>query len=155
MNEQPRLPARAVPQKSLQALITFASAAAPGIDPRLRQLINLRISQINGCGFCIDMHSAALAKLAVPARELYALAGWREAHRFFSAPERAALAWIESVNAIPQRSPDDAEFQDMRKHFEDSQIAEITFAVGAIRAFNMLNVSFHTPVPEVPYVHAE
>lgn len=155
MNEQPRLPIQAIPQKSLQALITFGSAAAPSINPRLRELVNLRVSQINGCAFCMDMHSAALAKLGVPARELYALPGWREAHRFFSAQERAALAWIESVNAIPQRSPSDAEFQDMRKHFQDSQIAEITFAVGAIRAFNMLNVSFHTPVPDVPYVHAE
>ena len=103
----------------------------------------------------MDMHAAALAKQGVPARHLYALAGWREAHRFFSAPERAALAWVEAVNAIPERSPSGAEFEEMRKHFEDSQIADITLAVGAIRAFNMLNVSNQMPVPETPYMKEE
>jgi AhpD family alkylhydroperoxidase len=151
MNTEPRLAYHAVAPKSAQALVAFSMAAAPTLDARLRELVNLRISQINGCAFCMDMHTAALTRQGVDVRHLHTLAGWREAHRFFSPRERAALAWAEAVNALPQRTPSDTEFADMREHFKESEIAELTFAVGAIRSWNMLNASFHTPVPEQPY----
>lgn len=121
------------------------------LDKRLKELVNLRISQINGCAFCIDMHWADLVKQGMDPRHINALAGWREAHRFFSDKERAAFAWAEAVNAVPHRTPSDEEFQEMKRYYSDTEIAEITFAVGAIRAWNMLNASFHMPVPEVPY----
>ena len=154
MSDEARLNSSAAP-KSLQALVAFSRNAAPSIEPRLRELINLRVSQINGCAFCMDMHAAALARSGVEQRVLNVVAGWREAHRLFSARERAALAWAEAVNAVPHRSPSDEEFRAMRDHFQDKEIVEITIAVGAIRAFNMVNASFHTPVPETPYVAAE
>lgn len=154
MSDEPRLKSGAAP-KSLQALVAYSRNAAPSIEPRLRELINLRVSQINGCAFCMDMHAAALGRSGVEQRVLNVVAGWREAHRLFSARERAALAWAEAVNAIPNRTPSDEEFQAMREQFADAEIAEITFAVGAIRAFNMVNASFRTPVPEAPYVAAE
>jgi AhpD family alkylhydroperoxidase len=138
-----------------QALLAFSRGAAPSLEPRLRELINLRISQINGCAFCMDMHAAALERMGVPQRVLNVVAGWREAARLFSEPERAALAWAEAVNAIPHRVASDEEFQQVRAHFSEAQVAEITFVVGAIRAFNMLNASFRTPVPEKPYVATE
>lgn len=153
MSEEARLPRQAIPVKTIQALIAFS--ATLGIDPQLRELVNLRVSQINGCAFCMDMHSAALVQQGVPPRQLYALAGWREAHRLFDARERAALAWAEAVNAIPARSPSDDEFQEMKKHFNDTEIAQLTFAVGAIRTWNMMNVSMRTPVPETPYAVPE
>lgn len=103
----------------------------------------------------MDMHAAALARLGVEQRTLNVLAGWREAHRQFSPRERAALAWAEAVNAVPHRTPSNQEFEDVRGQFKEREIAEITFAVAAIRAFNMLNASFHTPVPEKPYGVAE
>lgn len=151
-SNEPRINYYAVAPKSAQALSRFSYAAGASLPLRLRELVNLRISQINGCAFCIDMHAAALAKQGVPAWHLYALAGWREAHRFFSALERATLAWVEAVNAIPGRGPSDAEFHKMRKHFDDIQIAHITLAVGAIHVFNMMNVSMQTPLPETPFV---
>lgn len=151
MSQEPRLNYYAAAPKSAQALVAFSMAAAPSLQPRLRELVNLRVSQINGCAFCLDMHAHALARQGVDARTLATVAGWREAHRFFSPRERAALAWAEAVNAVPHRSPSDAEFAAVREQFNDSEIAELTFAVGAIRAWNMLNASFHTPVPEVPY----
>ena len=154
MSHEPRLKSGAAP-KSLQALVNYSRNAAPSVDLRLRELINLRVSQINGCAFCVDMHAAELGRSGVEQRVLNVVAGWREAHRLFSARERAALAWAEAVNAIPNRSPSDEEFQAMRDQFADAEIAEITFAVGAIRAFNMVNASFRTPVPEAPYVAAE
>jgi alkylhydroperoxidase family enzyme len=100
------------------------------------------------------MHWAALMKQGVDPRHVNALPGWREAHRFFSDRERAGLNWAEAVNAVPNRVPSEADFRDMQRQFSDAEIAELTFSVGAIRAWNMLNASFHTPVPEVPYVAA-
>lgn len=151
MSHAPRLNYYTAAPKSAQALVTFSRTAAPSLEPRLRELVNLRVSQINGCAFCLDMHAHALAKMGVDARTLATVAGWREARRFFSPRECAALAWAESVNAVPQRTPSDAEWSELREHFKDGEIAELTFAVGAIRAWNMLNASFRTEVPEQPY----
>jgi AhpD family alkylhydroperoxidase len=151
MSHAPRLNYHALDAKSARALSQLSYAAGSGLDKRLHEIVNLRISQINGCAFCIDMHWADLVKQGVEPRQVNAVAGWREAHRFFSDADRAALAWAESVNAVPHRSPSDEEFEAVKQHFTDEQIASLTFAVGAIRAWNMLNASFHTPVPEVPY----
>jgi len=147
---EPRLQYHALAPRAAQALAAL-SGSTKRLDPRLRELVNLRISQINGCAFCIDMHWADLLRQGMDPRHVNAVAGWREAHRFFSERERAALNWAEAVNAVPHRVPSDEDFQQVRRHFEDAEIAELTFAVGAIRAWNMLNASFHTPVPEVPY----
>ena len=154
MESQPRVAYQALAPRSTQALVAFSRAAAPSLDRRLHELVNLRISQVNGCAFCMDMHAAALLKMEVDPRALHVLAGWREAPRFFSEQDRAALAWAEAVNAVPQRSPSDAEFEEARRHFSDEELAELTFAVGAIRAWNMLNASFHLPVPARPYLAA-
>ncbi len=151
MSAQARLDYHTLAPKAAKALAQLSYAAGAGIDKRLKELVNLRISQINGCAFCIDMHWADLLKQGVEPRQVNALAGWREAHRFFSDADRAALAWAEAVNAVPHRSPSDAEFEEVRRHFSDAQVAELTFSIGAIRAWNMLNASFHMPVPEVPY----
>lgn len=155
MSQEPRLNYHAAAPKSAQALVAFSRDSAPSLEPRLRELVNLRVSQVNGCAFCMDMHAHALAQMGVDARTLNTVAGWREARRFFSPRECAALAWAEGVNAVPQRTPSDAEFRELREHFKDGEIAQLTFAIGAIRAWNMLNASFHTPVPAQPYVAAE
>ncbi len=152
MTHEPRMNYYAAAPASVQSLVAFSAAAAPSLDLRLLELTRLRISQINGCAFCIDMHAAALTRLGVDVRHLHAVAGWRDAPRFFSERERAALAWAESVNAIPQRVPSDAEFRDLREHFQEPEITELSCAVAAIRAFNMLNVSFQTPLPDQPFV---
>jgi AhpD family alkylhydroperoxidase len=147
----PRLDYHALAPKAARAGAQFSQAAGGSLDKRLRQLVDLRISQINGCAFCIDMHWAELLKLGVDPRHVNAVAGWREAARFFSEADRAALNWAEAVNAVPHRTPSDADFDAVKRHFSDEQIADLTFAVGAIRSWNMLNASFHMPVPETPY----
>jgi AhpD family alkylhydroperoxidase len=146
-----RLDYHALAPNAARALGQFSYAAAGTLDKQLKELVNLRISQVNGCAFCIDMHWADLVKQGVEPRRINAVAGWREAHRFFDDKQRAALNWAEAVNAIPQRAPSDADFQAVRQHFSDAEIAELTFSVTAIRAWNMLNASFHTQVPETPY----
>lgn len=148
----PRLDYHALSPKSARALGQLSFAAGGTLEKRLKELVNLRISQINGCAFCIDMHWADLLRQGVEPRRVNAVAGWREAHRFFDEKERAALGWAEAVNAVPQRTPSDAEFEAVKQHFSDAEIADLTFSVTAIRAWNMLNASFHMPVPETPYV---
>jgi AhpD family alkylhydroperoxidase len=152
MSQQPRLDFHALAPDAAKALTRFSFAARGRLEPRLKELITLRISQINGCAFCIDMHWAALLKLGMEPRHINAVAGWREAQRFFSAGERAALNWAEAVNALPHRVTSNEELEEMRQHFSDAQIADVTFVVAAIRAWNMLNATFHMPVPEVPFV---
>jgi AhpD family alkylhydroperoxidase len=148
----PRIDYHAAAPKAARALGQLSFVAGSTLDKRLKELVNLRISQINGCAFCIDMHWADLLKQGVEARRVNAVAGWREAFRFFDEKERAALAWAEAVNAIPQRVPSEEEFQAVKQHFSDAEIADLSFSVTAIRAWNMLNASFHMPVPETPYV---
>ena len=147
----PRLDYFALAPKSARALSQLSHAAGATLDKRIKELVNLRISQVNGCAFCIDMHWADLLRQGMEPRAVNAVAGWREAHRFFDARDRAALQWAEAVNALPQRTPSDAEFDEVRQHFSDAEVAELSFSVAAIRAWNMLNASFHTPVPELPY----
>ncbi|AEG91687.1 carboxymuconolactone decarboxylase family protein [Ramlibacter tataouinensis] len=148
----PRLNYHALAPKSAKALTQLAFTAGATLDKRLKELVNLRVSQINGCAFCIDMHWAELLRMGLEPRQVNALAGWREAHRFFDPKDRAALNWAEAVNAIPHRVPGDADFEELKRHFSEAEIAELTFCVGAIRVWNVLNASFHTPVPETPYV---
>ena len=147
----PRIDFHAAAPKAARALSQFSWAAGSSLDKRLKELVNLRISQINGCAFCIDMHWADLLKQGVDPRHVNAVAGWREAARFFSEADCAAFNWAEAVNAVPRRTPSDADFEAVKRHFSDEQIADLTFAVGAIRSWNMLNASFHMPVPETPY----
>ena len=134
----------------LHAMIALsASVKQSSLGPRLVELVNLRVSQINGCGFCMDMHWRDLIKQEADPRHLNALAGWREAP-FFSPRERAALRWAEAVNALPHSTPLDTDFAELREHFNDNEIAELGYAIAVIKGWNMLNVSVRNPIPEVP-----
>jgi AhpD family alkylhydroperoxidase len=134
--------------KPFKALYDMSMALHEGaLGKRLVELVLLRLSQVNGCAYCIDMHWANLIKQDMEPRHINAVAGWREAP-FFSERERAALHWAELVNAIPHRDPSDEEFAKLQAHFNDTEIAELGFAIAAINAWNLLNVSFRNPVPE-------
>lgn len=146
-----RLDYHALAPRATKALASLSLAAGSSLGARLKELVQLRISQINGCAFCMDMHADALTRQGVDVRALHTLAGWREAHRFFDARDRAALQWAEAVNAVPHRVPSDEDFALVRQHFSEAEIADLTYVVGAIRAWNMLNASFGMQVPEVPY----
>jgi len=137
-------------QPQLQAMLKLSAAVKnSSLGARLVELVNLRVSQMNGCGFCIDMHWRDLIKQDVSPRHLNAVSAWREAP-FFSERERAALHWAEVVNAIPVKDPGDADFAQLKAHFSDAEIVELGYAIGTIRVWNMLNVSLRNPIPEVP-----
>ena len=133
---------------ALKAMVNLSQTVKQGaLGPRLVELVNLRVSQQNGCGVCVDMHWRDLIKLDADPRHLNAVAGWREAP-FFSDRERAALRWAEAVTLIPQRDPSDEEFAELKQHFTDQEIAELGFVIANITAWNLLNVSFRNPMPE-------
>ena len=149
MSQTARLPFFTLAQASLKALIQFSTTSKKSLDAQLVELVQLRVSQINGCGVCIDMHWRELLKHDVNPRHLNALPGWREAP-FFSARERAALGWAEAMNALPQRDDTDAAYADLAQHFNENDIAELCYAVAAIKTWNMLNLSLRNQIPQVP-----
>jgi len=151
MTHTARIDYNTLAPKAMKALLTLSMTAnSSPIGKRLIDLVLLRVSQINGCAFCIDMHWADLVKQDVNPRHCNAVPGWREAP-FFSERERAALNWAEAVTAIPQREPSDADFAELQANFSDAEIADLGFVIGTITFWNLLNVSFRTPMPEVPY----
>ena len=119
---------------------------AGSIGAELVELISLRVSQINGCAFCLDMHSAALRKAGVDQRKLDTIAGWHDS-RFFDARERAALAWAESLTGLSHGAPADALYEALQAHFDERGIAEVTMAVALINAWNRLSVGLQAEVP--------
>ncbi|HVL76370.1 MAG TPA: carboxymuconolactone decarboxylase family protein [Noviherbaspirillum sp.] len=134
----------------LDAQLKLSNAAKQSsLGERLVELINLRISQINGCGFCVDMHWRDLLRQGVDPRHLNAVAVWREAP-FFSERERAALRWAELVNGQPHVEASDAEFARVREFFSETEVVELGYAVAAIKGWNMMNRSLQNPIPEVP-----
>ena len=110
------------------------------LDRTLLELVYLRVSQINGCAFCLEMHSKALRKAGVDQTKLDALAGWRVSNHF-TAAEAAALAWAEDVTHIAEHHAEDNVYQPLLAHFSAEQISDLTFAISLMNAFNRLAVS--------------
>ncbi|AKJ31848.1 alkylhydroperoxidase [Caldimonas brevitalea] len=143
-----RLPYARLAPKAFQGLLSLSNAIRKDLlGHRLVDLVFLRVSQINGCAYCVDMHWRDLMQQDIDARQANAVAAWREAP-FFDARERAALRWAEIVTALPQADASDEEFALLRAQFSDEEIAELGFAIAAINAWNLLNVSFRNPLPE-------
>ncbi|EPG4895559.1 carboxymuconolactone decarboxylase family protein [Citrobacter koseri] len=109
------------------------------LDTTLMELTYLRISQINGCAFCLEMHSKALRKSGVAQSKLDALAGWRVSHHF-SEQERAALAWAESVTDIARTHAEDDAYLPLLESFSAREISDLTFAISLMNCFNRLAV---------------
>ncbi len=111
----------------------------------LLHLVKARASQINGCAWCLDMHTKdALADGESPQR-LYTLSAWRDTP-FFTEKERAALAWTEAVTLLAEREISDELYAEVRGHFSEKDLADLTLAIVAINGWNRLNVPFRTPV---------
>ncbi|MBP1686529.1 MAG: alkylhydroperoxidase like protein, AhpD family [Deltaproteobacteria bacterium] len=116
-----------------------------GLEPSLLELIKLRASQINGCAFCVDMHTKDARAAGESEQRLYAVAVWHEAP-FFNERERAALAWTEAVTLLPSgRVPEDV-YEHARQHFGEKALVDLTLAIVAINGWNRLAVSFRKPV---------
>ena len=120
-----------------------APVAQSGLDPKLIDLINFRVSQINGCAYCLDMHSKDLRAAGETEQRLYMLEAWREAP-IYSERERAALAWAEAVTLLTNKDVPDDVFEQARAQFTEQELATLTLAVVAINGWNRLNIAFRT-----------
>ena len=116
-----------------------------GLDATLVDLVYLRVSQINGCAYCLDMHTRELHGRGVPIEKLALVQAWREAGELFSETERAALAWSETVTLVAQTGVPDAEFTAASKVFDEKQLSDLTMAIGLMNAYNRLAISFRRP----------
>jgi len=142
-----RVPYIQLAPKAFQSLLDLSQTLKKGaLGERLIDLVWLRVSQLNGCAFCIDMHGQDLLRQGLSPRELNAVAGWREAP-FFSQRERSALRWAEIINTTPNGDASDDEFARLSQQFSPAEIAELGFAIATIVAWNLLNVGFRQPLP--------
>ncbi len=117
--------------------------AQSGLEPSLLELVKLRASQINGCAYCIDMHSKDARAAGESEQRLYALDAWHETP-FYSERERAALAWTEAVTLVADEHVPDAVYRQAREHFSEEELVNLTLAVVAINGWNRLAISFRT-----------
>jgi AhpD family alkylhydroperoxidase len=113
-----------------------------GLPTALINLVYLRVSQINGCAYCIDMHSRDLLKEGMPVEKLVLVPVWREGGALFDDAERAALAWAETVTNVAETGVPDAEYEAAIAVFDRKQLADLTIAVGLMNAYNRMAISF-------------
>ncbi|TCP33675.1 carboxymuconolactone decarboxylase family protein [Sphingomonas sp. BK235] len=137
----------ALAPEAIKAMMTLEQAIAhAGLDPVLLELVKLRVSQLNGCAFCLHMHATDLRRRGEPELRLYLLSAWRES-TLYSARERAALGWAESLTLLPERQASDADYAALSAHFDERERVWLTMAIGAINVWNRLQVGFRVAHP--------
>ena len=125
-----------------------------GLERPLLELVKTRVSQINGCAFCIDMHTKDARAAGETEQRLYGLSAWREAP-YYSERERAALAWAEAVTNIPQINESDEEYEAARAQFSAEELVKLTVVVIAVNGWNRLAIAFRTEAGKYqPHVKA-
>jgi AhpD family alkylhydroperoxidase len=111
------------------------------LEPLLKELVRLRASQINGCAFCLDLHTTDARKAGETDRRLATVAAWRESP-FFNERERAALEWSESLTLVAQDRVPDAIWEAVRPHFTDAELVDLTLLITAINSWNRFSIAF-------------
>lgn len=140
---QLRLPFASLSPEAYQGLLATNNAlAASSLGLPLIELVYLRISQINGCAFCLGKHSQTLRDSEVAQAKLDCLAGWRISG-LFNERERAALAWAETLTHVSEKGAPDALYDPLKAHFSDVEISDLTLAVALMNAFNRLAIGMN------------
>ncbi len=127
--------------KAMSALNRYVEHC--GLEPLLLELVKMRASQINGCAYCIDMHSKDARALGESEQRLYALNAWRETP-FYSERERAALLWTEELTLLSQTHANDAIYDEVHQHFSDEEMVNLTWAIVVINGWNRLAVGLRS-----------
>lgn len=134
--------ALALPEARTAMMSLEAVAYKAGISRSLLELVKVRVSQMNGCGYCLDMHTKDARRQGESEQRLYALAAWRETP-FFTQSERALLAWAEAVTDLTRRVPDE-DYENLRNYYTEREVEALTSAVIAINAWNRWAISMRT-----------
>ena len=146
-----RLDAYAVDPKALHAILAMERYVRDSdLDPRLYELVKIRASQINGCAYCLDMHTRDARELGEDQRRLDILAAWREAPEFFTDAERAALALTEAVTSIGKAGVPVAVWQEVTAAFDDATVVQLLMAIATINVWNRFAVATHQSLPDRP-----
>lgn len=111
------------------------------LDKSLHELIKIRASQLNACAYCIDLHTRDAIKLGETPRRIFALSAWHETP-FFTDRERAALLWTETLTLLAQKGAPEAIYNQVAEHFSERELADLTFAIATINAWNRFGVGF-------------
>ena len=136
-----RLPQKAIGPELLQAATHLEmKIRASGVDPRLLHLVRIRTSQINNCAYCLDMHTKEARAEGESEARLYLLGAWRETPGF-TAKEKAALAWTETVTLLADTHVPDEEWEAVRREFSEDEVAKLTVVIAMINLWNRLAVS--------------
>ena len=120
-----------------------AYLARSPIEPKLQHLVEMRVSQMNSCAYCLDMHSKDLRHEGETEQRLYSLEAWREAP-FYTDRERAALAWAEALTSITDGHVPDEVYKQARSEFSEEELIDLSLAVVAVNSWNRLNIAFRT-----------
>jgi alkylhydroperoxidase AhpD family core domain len=140
-----RLDYNAIAPSGMKALGgVYGYVSQCGLPASLIDLIYLRVSQINGCAYCIDMHSRDLLKGGVSIDKLVLVPVWEEAGALFTEQERAALRWAETVTRVAETAVPDSEFQAASAHFSEKELTDLTIAIGLMNVYNRIAISFRT-----------
>jgi AhpD family alkylhydroperoxidase len=139
-----RISLRALAPDAYRAMLALDGAVK--FDPPLYELVKLRASQLNGCAYCVDMHSRAAREMGETERRIYAVGAWRESN-FFTARERAAFAVCEAITRLPEAGLPDDVYEAATEHFDDEELAQLIFGCVTINAWNRIGVSTRM-VPE-------
>ena len=125
-----------------------------GLEPSLLELVKMRASQINGCAYCLDMHSKDARAAGETEQRLYTLNAWRETP-FFTDRERAAMEWTEAVTLVSEDHVPDAVYDEVRQHFSEEELVKLTMAVVTINTWNRVAIAFRAvPGEYQPARHA-
>ncbi|QXI26852.1 MULTISPECIES: carboxymuconolactone decarboxylase family protein [Pseudomonas] len=139
---QPRIDFYTASPDAMKAMMALEGAVNKlPLEKSLLELVKMRTSQINGCAFCLDMHSADARKAGETERRLYTLSAWRETP-FFSARERAALAWTEALTRVSETHAPDEDYALLNAEFSPAEQVNLTLAINTINSWNRLAVGF-------------
>jgi AhpD family alkylhydroperoxidase len=142
-----RINLQTVNPKAIEPMMALeAHIHASGLEPKLIDLVKMRASQINGCAFCLHMHSRDARAQGESEDRLYLLDAWRESS-LYTDKERAALAWTEALTLIAKTGAPDADFEGLKPHFSDAEIVDLTLLITTINAWNRLAIGFRSQHP--------
>ena len=141
MSVEQRMNVAQIAPEAYRHLLQMERLIGEKLDRKLIHLIKLRASQINGCAYCLDMHSKDARAEGETEQRLYALDAWRETP-FYSPRERAALAWTEALTLIAQTHAPDDVYREAREHFSEQELVDLTLAIVAINGWNRIAIGF-------------
>lgn len=135
---------KAAPAGMAAVKATRDYVAKSGLPQSLIDLVNLRVSQINGCAYCIDMHSRDLLKAGLDVEKLVLVPAWREGGKLFDAKEKAALAWAETVTRVADTGIPDADYAAAAALFSEKELADLTIVIGLMNLYNRIAIGFRS-----------